>query len=410
MAPKGTPPKSQASGTFHLPPPPSKNPAPTKSAATTGDLPAWKCSGPSTDKAAKPSYLQVSQVQGKGAGKQATRPFEEMAVERFRSSVDSYVEGKLQEIAKAGDAEASVILQKMQQNSASIQESHQLLLNATPQPQAAQATAPAPPVPCAAACLDATAQAAQPQPMATGPHEAKPADISAPATASRAAQNVQPNSSGSYLDSVRTAVKQVLAEAAASGDLPVVLSQAKQGPRPPFFEDKAVQTDGAEGLPEATQPTVRPPAEPAPSTHTEELQQEVPESNDRYNHNSRVGDNCQICGRFVRGGNEAMMLHQRTSSRCAAAQGTSGEARVPCAYCGRRLAANNAWARQQHYQFCPGRQTDSDDNGSWSSRGSAGWQNNSYSRRHDSWHRSWDSDRWREENDSHPQSHRWHWY
>ena len=117
MAPKGTPPKSQASGTFHLPPPPSKNPAPTKSAATTGDLPAWKCTGPSTAKAAKPSYLQVSQVQGKGAGKQATRPFEEMAVERFRSSVDSYVEGKLQEIAKAGDAEASVILQKMQQNS-----------------------------------------------------------------------------------------------------------------------------------------------------------------------------------------------------------------------------------------------------------------------------------------------------
>ena len=274
MAPKGTPAKSQASGTFHLPPPPSKNPAPTKSAATTGDLPAWKCTGPSTAKAAKPSYLQVSQVQGKGVGKQATRPFEEMAVERFRSSVDSYVEGKLQEIAKAGDAEASVILQKMQQNSASIQEAHQLLLNATPQPQAAQATAPA-----------------QPQPMATGPHEAKPADISAPATASRAAQNVQPDSSGSYLDSVRTAVKQVLAEAAASGDLPVVLSQAKQGPRPPFFEDKAVQTDGAEGLPEATQPTVRPPAEPAPSTHTEELQQEVPESNDRYNHNSRVGDN-----------------------------------------------------------------------------------------------------------------------
>ena len=143
---------------------------------------------------------------------------------------------------------------------------------------------------------------------------------------------------------------------------------------------------------------------------TQKNYRKSPESNDRYNHNSPVGDNCQICGRFVRGGNEAMMLHQRTSSRCAAAQGTSGEARVPCAYCGRRLAANNAWARQQHYQFCPGRQTDSDDNGSWSSRGSAGWQDNSYSRRHDSWHRSWDSDRWREENGSHPQSHRWHWY
>ena len=233
--------------------------------------------------------------------------------------------------------------------------------------------------------------------MATDPTEGKTANISAPATASSAAQ-MQPDSSGSHLDSVRAAVKEVLAQAAAGGGLAVALSQTAQGARPPFFEDKAVQTDE---IPEANQASVGLPAEPAPCTHTDQFEQQhwqqIPDSDDHYN---GVGRNCQICGRFVRVGNEAMTLHQQTSSRCAVAQGRTRNARVPCYYCGRSLAANNDWARQQHYQHCPGRR-----NEEWSRGRSAGWQD-SYSGQQDSWQRCWDSDRWQQNNDTH---HWWHW-
>ena len=406
MAPKpkqGTPAKP-GSGSFQLPPPSSNVArAPSKSAAITGDLPAWKCTGPSTAKAAKPSYLQVSQVQGKGAGKEGgkqpliSRPLEELAVQKFRTSVDNYVEGKLQECAKAGDAHASALLQQMHENKANIiAEANQFLANKAmpPQSQAAQAKAPAAATPCAAP-LDATARAAHT--MATDPAEGKTANISAPATASSAAQ-MQPDSSGSQLDSVRAAVKEVLAQAAAGGGLAEALSQTARGARPPYFEDKAVQTDE---ILEANQATVGLPAEPAPCTHTDQFEQQhwqqIPDSDDHYN---GVGRNCQICGRFVRGGNEAMTLHQQTSSRCAVAQGRTHNARVPCYYCGRSLAANNDWAKQQHYQHCPGRR-----NEEWSRSRSAGWQD-SYSGQQDSWQRGWDSDRWQQNNDTH---HWWHW-
>ena len=71
------------------------------------------------------------------------------------------------------------------------------------------------------------------------------------------------------------------------------------------------------------------------------------------------GSECRICRKFVRGGRWAMRSHQIASSRCLAARDGSCKAREPCADCGRSLAANDWWAKQQHQRFCPGSQRQS---------------------------------------------------
>ena len=62
---------------------------------------------------------------------------------------------------------------------------------------------------------------------------------------------------------------------------------------------------------------------------------------------------CPICNKFVRGGRSALNAHQLTSSSCRAARGDSECGREPCQYCGKMLAADDEWARQQHAAFCP---------------------------------------------------------
>lgn len=63
---------------------------------------------------------------------------------------------------------------------------------------------------------------------------------------------------------------------------------------------------------------------------------------------------CPRCQMVVRGGRWALRQHQFTSSRCHHAAGLTPAAREPCRNCGRMLAAGDAWARKQHYKFCPG--------------------------------------------------------
>ena len=60
------------------------------------------------------------------------------------------------------------------------------------------------------------------------------------------------------------------------------------------------------------------------------------------------GPECRICQKFVRGGRWAMRSHQIASSRRLAARDGSFKAREPCADCGRSLAADDWWAKQQH--------------------------------------------------------------
>ena len=62
------------------------------------------------------------------------------------------------------------------------------------------------------------------------------------------------------------------------------------------------------------------------------------------------GSECRICQKFVRGGRWAMRSHQIASSRRLAARDGSFKAREPCADCGRSLAADDWWAKQQHQQ------------------------------------------------------------
>ena len=63
---------------------------------------------------------------------------------------------------------------------------------------------------------------------------------------------------------------------------------------------------------------------------------------------------CPICQKFIRGGRSALTAHQLTSSMCRATRGDQQYGREPCQYCGKMLAADDAWARQQHAAFCTG--------------------------------------------------------
>lgn len=66
------------------------------------------------------------------------------------------------------------------------------------------------------------------------------------------------------------------------------------------------------------------------------------------------GINCPICGKYVKGGRWQLRSHQLTSSRCLAAQNPRCQAVEACRFCGKMLAAQDAWARQQHSQHCRG--------------------------------------------------------
>ena len=69
-----------------------------------------------------------------------------------------------------------------------------------------------------------------------------------------------------------------------------------------------------------------------------------------------AGQFCKACGHFVRGGRGAMRQHQLRSSWCLHRQGRMPAAREPCRYCGKMLAAQDAWSRQQHAWYCPAQQ------------------------------------------------------
>lgn len=66
------------------------------------------------------------------------------------------------------------------------------------------------------------------------------------------------------------------------------------------------------------------------------------------------GLNCPLCQKFVRGGRWQLRSHQLTSSRCLAASGQARAATEPCRYCGKVLAAGDAWAFAQHSRHCRG--------------------------------------------------------
>ena len=64
---------------------------------------------------------------------------------------------------------------------------------------------------------------------------------------------------------------------------------------------------------------------------------------------------CMICGQNMKGGFQALLAHQTTSSRCRARQGLQGpcSGRSPCPHgCGRSVAHQDAWALAQHERFC----------------------------------------------------------
>lgn len=63
---------------------------------------------------------------------------------------------------------------------------------------------------------------------------------------------------------------------------------------------------------------------------------------------------CPICKKIVKGGRWQLRSHQLTSSFCLAASGRAPHAREPCEHCGRMIAADDSWAKEQHSRKCPG--------------------------------------------------------
>lgn len=61
---------------------------------------------------------------------------------------------------------------------------------------------------------------------------------------------------------------------------------------------------------------------------------------------------CDRCGHFVRGGRWALHMHQLTSSKCLSASGRLATAREPCVRCGKMIASQDSWAREQHSRHC----------------------------------------------------------
>lgn len=61
---------------------------------------------------------------------------------------------------------------------------------------------------------------------------------------------------------------------------------------------------------------------------------------------------CPICWSYVKGGRWQLRSHQLTSSKCLHASGQAARAREPCEFCGRMLAAGDAWAKAQHLRHC----------------------------------------------------------
>ena len=66
-----------------------------------------------------------------------------------------------------------------------------------------------------------------------------------------------------------------------------------------------------------------------------------------------MGGLCPICEKPIKGGRWQLRAHQLTSSRCLAASGKAPHAREACEFCGKPLAAGDAWAKFQHRQNCP---------------------------------------------------------
>lgn len=58
------------------------------------------------------------------------------------------------------------------------------------------------------------------------------------------------------------------------------------------------------------------------------------------------GVNCEICGKWVRGDNDSLLMHQQMSTRCAARRGE--QARQQCWYC-QKWVAKGPWSLEQHY-------------------------------------------------------------
>eukprot|EP00435_Cladocopium_sp_Y103_P046117 s156_g13.t1 len=91
------------------------------------------------------------------------------------------------------------------------------------------------------------------------------------------------------------------------------------------------------------------PSQPPPSSLNQN--QRMPDLNQAMGADGLL---CPICGKFVRGGRSALNTHQLTSSMCRAARGEQACGREPCQYCGKMLAADDEWAREQHAAFCSG--------------------------------------------------------
>ena len=66
------------------------------------------------------------------------------------------------------------------------------------------------------------------------------------------------------------------------------------------------------------------------------------------------GVSCPTCKKFIRGGSSALRAHQATSSTCRAMAGDAEFGREPCEFCGKMLAANDHWAKNQHAVYCQG--------------------------------------------------------
>lgn len=161
--------------------------------------------------------------------------------------------------------------------------------------------------------------------------------------------------------------------------LALALAQHPQGPRP--FPEPAAPSHEWPALPRAASCAVPPawlgaPSEPAPvheawsqpppaqwtpnpllPAYVPGASVETPQAHrlmiPTQGASSADGLTCPICNKFIRGGSSALRAHQAASSTCRAMTGEAAFGGEPCEFCGKMLAANDHWARNQHAVFCP---------------------------------------------------------
>ena len=465
---KGTPSHTARESFGSLPPPAPRaaDSGPSVSATSLGKVPPWSGTAPSatgTPAQTKQSYADALSQNGKntggkkGSGKKGKdlplpRIMEEIAVQIYRTDVDLQVAAEMHKLNSAGcrdpfflalwgdyerhgalpnGSQYEVITRCLENLCAA-----EAAMAAHTATQPAQSNADA----TASEAAQPASEAAQPSPcpiLAASPKITAPkvthgiapslANASpacsglsgAPATATQAAQPTAnpeiPPASGSAqqrqqqfasnpipLDAatLRPLVAEIVTAALHSGELANALANLPQAA--PSNVPRPIPMSAP---PPATAASVAPQQFVGFPTRSATVTMTTP------------GAHCSICGRYVRGGALAMSVHQATSSRCAAARGETTDGREPCPHCGKKLAANDNWARQQHEQFCPGLDSDLGSQSGYSSSASSNashyhrgrtahrhqrWEDNDWS----SWH--WDNDNTWDGYDAHQwHSHNW---